>query len=99
MTKRLLSLVLSVALLLSCVSGIALFTAADATPYVWLTVDQTTGERTAGGLTGIGAQEPGLGGTLDPVAIGDTGKYGIKLGNTWGGFFFNALLVKLVADC
>ncbi len=90
MKKRLLSMLLSLALLLSCVSGITLFTAADTAPYVWLTIDQTTGGRTGGGMTGIGVQEPGLGGTLDATAIGDTGKYGIKLGNTWGGFWFNA---------
>ena len=97
MTKRIVSMLLSLALLLSCVSGITLFTAA-ADPYVWYAVDQTTGTTSGGGLTGIGVQEAALGGTTTPTAIGDTGMYGIKLGNTWGGFWFNAANKLTAAD-
>lgn len=87
MTKRLLSLVLSVALLLSCVSGIALFTAAEElpTPYVYL--ETASGTLQANFGTGPVHNSATILGNTDVVAIGDTGMYGIKLTADWTGFY------------
>jgi len=87
MTKRLLSLVLSVALLLSCVSGIALFTAAEELPTPYAYLETASGTLQANFGTGpVHATATVLGNT-NVVAIGDTGMYGIKLTADWTGFY------------
>ncbi len=96
MAKRLLSMVLSLALLLSCVSGIALFTTADASePYAFF--DVTSGDW---------AYDEAV--TFEPLylndftdyapieSIGSTGEVGLRpsiagVGFNWFGEFFAAL--------
>ena len=93
MTKRILSMALSLALLLSCVSGITLFTAAEELPTPLAQWDANSGTFVNETFC------PGWGGepwTNPPVEqIPDTDEYGVKLTGDWqggwfGGTFFDA---------
>ncbi|MBE6767969.1 MAG: hypothetical protein E7549_03555, partial [Ruminococcaceae bacterium] len=91
MAKKILSWVLALSLLLTCFSGIALVSLAEEaelpTPYIWLTVDQTTGEVTASRQ----AQFSGIDPYVSTAIPGGNG-YGLKLQNAegasdWQGFW------------
>ena len=98
MAKRILSMLLSLALLLSCVSGITLFTSAEPTlPTPLAQWDANSGTFVNNGFC------PGWGGTpwTNPTieAIGDTGEYGAKLTGDWqGGWFGGAMFANAKAD-
>jgi len=99
MTKRMLSMVLSLALLLSCVSGITLFTAAEEselpTPITWITVDQETGAVTASRAVVSSSDQEALDPYTSTAIPGDNG-YGIRLWNEklgksdWQGFWIGS---------
>ncbi|MBE6757084.1 MAG: leucine-rich repeat domain-containing protein, partial [Ruminococcaceae bacterium] len=91
MAKKILSWVLALSLLLTCFSGIALVSLAEEaelpTPYIWLTVDQATGEVTASRQ----AQLSGIDPYVSTEIPGGNG-YGLKLQNEegvsdWQGFW------------
>ncbi len=94
MTKRILSLVLSVALLLSCVSGITLFTAARTnelpTPFIWMEIDENGNVTASRELQNSGI-DPYI-----PTKISDEEGYGLKLQNPeslasdWQGFWIGS---------
>ncbi len=101
MTKRLLSLVLSVALLLSCVSGITLFTAAGELPdpFGYFNFSGTRGATqvvaNGGVVRYIQATETDIP-IRSGVSIGDTGLYGYTDTTSGRGLYFGGHLLDNV---
>ncbi|MBE6768920.1 MAG: hypothetical protein E7549_08480 [Ruminococcaceae bacterium] len=87
MAKKILSWALACALILTCFSGIALVGAADElpTPYVWYTVDQTTGEVTASRQANTSPLDP----YVSTEIPGGNG-YGLKLTGDWQGIWIGS---------
>ncbi len=77
--KRFLSMVLSAALLLSCLNGITLFTAAEELPVPYLYIDANSGALDTNAIVG--------GENFTPTEIGNTGEYGICINGDWQGFW------------
>ena len=91
MTKRLLSMALSLALLLSCVSGITLFAAAeDELPTPYLYIDATAAVLQSN--TAVGGEN------FTPTAIGDTGLYGLCIPGDWKGFWADGSPLSAVPE-
>jgi len=103
MAKRLLSMIVSLALLLSCISGITLFTAAEDLP-------EPFGYFDFGGTRGMVQKS---GGVVRPImannnentsdlrggsAIGSTGLYGYKITREGLGVYFGGALLNNVPD-
>lgn len=92
MAKKWLSLLLSMAMLLSCVSGITLFTTADELPepYAYLTTD--------GGVlnTDRTVSPTGGNGSLEVLPIPGTDEYGIRLNGDWSGFWIDVAFANEV---
>ncbi|MBE6768282.1 MAG: hypothetical protein E7549_05145 [Ruminococcaceae bacterium] len=88
MAKKWLSMILSIAMLLSCISGITLFTAAAAEPYAWF--DTADGECT---YDGVAVQEVYYD-WEDPVAE----EYGVRLSDGGKFVFGGELLAGVPAE-
>ncbi|MBE6758061.1 MAG: hypothetical protein E7552_05905, partial [Ruminococcaceae bacterium] len=103
MAKRLLSLIVSLALLLSCISGITLFTAADDLPEPFEYFD-FSGNRGAIQKSG-GVVRPIMANNNENTsdlrggsAIGSTGLYGYKITREGLGVYFGGALLNNVPD-
>ncbi|MBE6757083.1 MAG: hypothetical protein E7552_00850, partial [Ruminococcaceae bacterium] len=95
MAKKILSWALACALILTCFSGIALIGAADElpTPYVWYTVDQTTGEVTASRTANVSPLDP----YVSTEIPGGNG-YGLKLTGDWQGIWIGSDAMYGIAE-
>ncbi len=104
MTKRLLSMLLSLALLLSCVSGITLFATADdaTTPIGYFDFGGARGaiQKSGGVVRPIMANNNEDTGDLRGVTttIGTTGLYGYKITHDGRGIYFGGTLLNDVPD-
>ncbi|MBE6767970.1 MAG: hypothetical protein E7549_03560 [Ruminococcaceae bacterium] len=101
--KRILSLALSLALLLSCVSGITLFTAAEElpAPFGYFNFGGTNGktQNDIGVVRYILAKNNETDTLIrNGTAIGDTGLYGFKVANDGYGLYFGGTLLNNVPE-